>query len=167
MAAIARNQGGAESAGVIRAQHEGDKILFLRALLLSLAVLVSACAGIARPTMTGGADNRPAVTGTASYRERIALPPDALIEVSLVDVSLMDVAAKLISRQTIRPEHAPPFAFVLRYDPRDIDERMTYAVQARIVDADGRLLFVTDTSYQVLTRGYPDRVDLVLKYIKR
>jgi putative lipoprotein len=117
--------------------------------------------------MSNSADRRPAVTGTVSYREPVALPQDAVIEVSLLDVSLMDVAAKLISKQTITPDQALPIPFKLHYDPQDIDQRMTYAVQARILDGDDKLLFVTDISYQVLTRGQPDRVDLVLKHIRR
>jgi putative lipoprotein len=116
--------------------------------------------------MSNSAANRPAVTGTVSYREPIALPHDAVIEVSLLDVSLMDVAAKLISKQTITPEQSVPIPFKLHYDPQDIDQRMTYAVQARILDGEDKLLFVTDISYQVLTRGQPDRVDLVLKHIR-
>jgi putative lipoprotein len=117
--------------------------------------------------MTNSTDDRPAVTGTVNYRESVALPQDAVIEISLLDVSLMDVAAKLISKQTITPPQAVPISFRLHYDPRDIDQRMTYAVQARILDGDDKLLFVTDTSYPVLTRGQSDRVDLVLRYIQR
>jgi len=47
------------------------------------------------------ADSESMVTGTISYRERIALPADAVVLVQLRDVSLMDVTAKLISEQTI------------------------------------------------------------------
>lgn len=101
------------------------------------------------------------VTGTVSYRERIALPPDAVVLVQLRDVSLMDVAAKLISEQTIRPEHSVPIPFFLPYAAKDIDERMTYSVFATIRSG-GRLLFVSDRSYQVLTRGNSDHVDLIL-----
>ena len=35
-----------------------------------------------------------------------------------------------------------PFAFVITYDPSKIDERMSYAVQARIEEG-GRLRFTT------------------------
>ena len=38
---------------------------------------------------------------------------------------------------------------------------MTYAIYATIRSG-GRLLFVTDRSYQVLTRGHPQRIDLIL-----
>ena len=101
------------------------------------------------------------VTGTVSYRERIALPPDAVVLVQLRDVSLMDVAAKLISEQLIKPAHSVPIPFSLPYAAQDIDERMTYSVFATIRSGD-RLLFVSDRSYQVLTRGNSDHVDLVL-----
>ena len=101
------------------------------------------------------------VTGTVSYRERIALPPDAVVLVQLRDVSLMDVAAKLIAEQVIKPEHSVPIPFSLPYSAQDIDERMTYSVFATIRSGD-RLLFVSDRSYPVLTRGNSDRVDLIL-----
>ena len=135
-------------------------------LLPGLLVLLSACTGQNDAAGTTVEDVRPAVTGTASYREKIRSPPDALVEINLLDVSLMDVAAKLISRQTISADQGPPFTFRLHYDPEVIDQRLTYAVQARILGVDGRLLFITDTSYQVLTRGKPDHVDLVLKHIQ-
>ena len=101
------------------------------------------------------------VTGTIRYRERIALPPDAVVLVQLRDVSLMDVAAKLISEQIIKPEHSVPIPFSLPYAAQDIDKRMTYSVFATIRSGD-RLLFVSDRSYPVLTRGNSDRVDLIL-----
>ena len=36
------------------------------------------------------------ITGTVAYRERVALPPDAAIDVRLEDTSLQDAPAKLI-----------------------------------------------------------------------
>jgi len=130
-------------------------LLFLHGV--SMAGAEGAAAGV-----TGNAQ---LVTGSVSYRERIALPPDAVIQVSLLDVSLMDVAAKLISRQTIMPKHSVPVSFALEYDPRDIDERMTYAVRATIRSV-GKLLFTTDRSYPVLTRGNSSHVELILIKIK-
>jgi len=105
------------------------------------------------------------VTGSVSYRERIALPTDATIHVSLLDVSLMDVAAKLITEQTITPQHQVPIPFELEFDPRAIDERMTYAVRATIRSS-GKLIFTTDRSYQVLTRGHSSHVELILVRVR-
>ena len=135
--------------------------MWLRIGLANLILLIATGAvqaGGTPPTQT--VDNL-MVTGTVSYRERIALPPDAVVLVQLRDVSLMDVAAKLISEQIIKPEHSVPIPFSLPYAAKDIDERMTYSIFATIRSAD-RLLFVSDRSYQVLTRGHSDRVDLIL-----
>ncbi|MBO6774757.1 MAG: YbaY family lipoprotein [Marinibacterium sp.] len=41
------------------------------------------------------------VTGSVTYRERIALPPGAVLKVSLLDVSQQDVAATVISSDSM------------------------------------------------------------------
>ena len=128
------------------------------ALLLSL---ITACAatdgGPASNETTGFAT----VTGSVTYRERMVLTPQAVVEVQLLDVSIADAPAKQIAVQPIQPKHQVPIPFELTYDPAEIDERMTYAVRAIIRDR-GRLMFTTDRSYRVLTRGYPSQVELVL-----
>ncbi|UCH40791.1 MAG: YbaY family lipoprotein [Gammaproteobacteria bacterium] len=101
------------------------------------------------------------VSGSVTYRERIALTPEAVVEVQLLDVSLADVSAKMIAQQTIKPKHQVPIPFELVYDPADIDQRMTYAVRATIRER-GRLMFTTDRHYPVLTRGHSNHVDLIL-----
>ena len=66
------------------------------------------------------------MTGTAGYRERIALPPTALVRVQLVDVSRADAAAVVLGEQVIEAGgRQPPFAFEIRYDPAKIDQRMS------------------------------------------
>ena len=126
-----------------------------------LAVFVSACAFTFGEPTSWSETTTATVTGTVTYRERIALTPGAVVEVRLLDVSLADAPAKLIAEQTITSEHQVPIAFELTYDPADIDARLSYAVRAAIYNGE-RLLFTTDRNYPVLTRGHPDRVDLVL-----
>lgn len=107
------------------------------------------------------------ITGTVTYRERIALPPTAVIKVQLVDVSRADAPAVVLGEQRIEAAGKQvPFSFVIAYDPAGIDERMSYAVQARI-ETGGRLLFINDHRYAVITRGAPKHVDLVLKAVNR
>ena len=101
------------------------------------------------------------VSGSVTYRERIALLPGATLEVKLLDVSLQDVKAKIIAEQTIEITHQVPIPFELAYDPAKIDQRMSYVVRATIFLGD-RMLFTTDRSYPVLTRDQGDQVDLVL-----
>ena len=97
-----------------------------------------------------------AVTGSVSYRVRRPLPPDAEIRVRLEDVSLADAPALRIGEQVFRAEgRQVPLPFEVVYDPADIDPRASYAVSARITDAEGRLLFVTTTAHHVITRDHP------------
>jgi len=102
------------------------------------------------------------VTGTATFRERLALPPDAVFEATLADVSRADASAEVLgSVRRVSPGN-PPFRFAIEYDPSRIEPSHRYAVRAQIV-VDGRPMFVTDTQHAVLTGGHPDAVDIVLK----
>jgi len=105
------------------------------------------------------------VTGTVTYRERIALPPSAVVKVQLVDVSRADAPAVVLGEQLISAEgRQVPFAFEIAYDPKRIEDRFTYAVQARI-EVDGQLRFINDQRYPVLTRGAGQHVDLLLRAV--
>jgi putative lipoprotein len=104
------------------------------------------------------------VTGTVFYRERMLLPPGAVVEVSLRDVSRADAPARLVARQIIEEPPAPPIPFVLKYDSAKIDPRMSYAVRA-VVRYQGRLLFTSDTHYPVITRGAGNTVDILVKRV--
>ncbi|TPL79556.1 YbaY family lipoprotein [Mesorhizobium sp. B2-3-12] len=88
------------------------------------------------------------VSGEVIYRERIALPPSAMLSVQLADVSLADAPAKIIGEQTVKPAGQVPISFEIKFDPSLIQPRMTYALQARIV-VDGRLMFISDMRHQV------------------
>ncbi|MCB0168394.1 MAG: YbaY family lipoprotein [Anaerolineae bacterium] len=106
--------------------------------------------------------NLPVVTGTVTYRESTALPPDTLLTVQLADVSLADAPAQVVSQQIITVGgQQPPFAFELPYNPRTFNPTRTYAVQARITVND-QLRFINDTQYRVLTDGAPSTVEMVL-----
>lgn len=100
------------------------------------------------------------ISGSAWYRERIALPPGAVLEVSLQDVSLADAAAPVLSSQRFAMSGVP-HAFDLNYDPGLIDERFSYSVSARII-VDGQVLFRTTSHNAVLSRGAGNEVDLML-----
>ncbi|MGH7516091.1 MAG: YbaY family lipoprotein [Gemmatimonadales bacterium] len=105
------------------------------------------------------------VRGSVAYRERMALPPDAIVEVRLYDVSRQDDAAPVIAETTVRPEgRQVPLPFELRYDPGRIQPSHTYAVRATIRSG-GRMIFTTDVAYHVITRGNPTQVDLWLKRV--
>lgn len=93
------------------------------------------------------------VTGTVNYRHRMALPPDAVVDVSLQDTSLADAPARIVKQTTIATRGAQvPIPFRIDYDPAAIDPSHRYTVRATIT-VDGRMLFTSPTAYPVLTRG--------------
>jgi uncharacterized lipoprotein YbaY len=105
------------------------------------------------------------VTGTMTYLQRMALPPDALIEVELQDVSLADAPAKTIADQKITlGNRQVPVPFELKFDPAKIDPKHSYSVRATIL-MEGRPRFVTDKAYPVITQGNPSHLELILKQV--
>ncbi len=127
------------------------KYLLFSALL---ALVAAACATAPRPQPS--AASPATLSGTVTYLPRIALPPDAVVEVQLKDVSLADAPAKVLAEQTITTAgRQVPIPFTLRYDAADIQQQHTYAVRAAIRDADGTLRWTSDTMHPVLTRDAP------------
>lgn len=105
------------------------------------------------------------VTGEALYRERIAAPPGARLEVVLEDISIADAPAVRLGQQVKEDAGQPPYAFSIDYDPAEIDPRHSYRVAARLYDGE-ELLFVTDQIYPVLTRDAPSSVRLIMKRVR-
>ncbi|HEY0213835.1 MAG TPA: YbaY family lipoprotein [Paenirhodobacter sp.] len=100
------------------------------------------------------------LTGTVSYRERMALPPGAEIEVRLLDVSRADAPADTLAETRITPETQVPVPFTLDYDAAQIIQGHSYALQARIT-VDGQLMFLNTTRHPVLTGG-TDATDIMV-----
>lgn len=125
---------------------------------LAVALIVSACTSLVQQDA-----DLEAVTGTLTYKERIALPDNARITVTLADVSKMDVTAEVISSQAFLADGKQvPFEYQLNFSRQEIVANHTYAVSARI-EVDGQLLFITDTANHVLTdQDESIRKDLVL-----
>jgi putative lipoprotein len=96
------------------------------------------------------------IDGAVSYRERMALPPGAVVEVELQDISRPDAPATVMARVIMTPEHAPPYPFSISYDPADIDSRMRYGLRASIL-LDDKLMF-TSTEYIDPFAGNPVQV---------
>jgi uncharacterized lipoprotein YbaY/heat shock protein HslJ len=92
------------------------------------------------------------VSGTASYRERIALPPGAVFEAVLEDVSTADGPVVELGRTTIADPGNPPFAFEIDFEPADVKPAHTYSVRAQ-VSVGRKLMFVSDKTSPVLTHG--------------
>ena len=138
-----------------------------RSTLPLIGLLGFSLAGCAHGGSAGsGASAESAVVrGTATYRERIALPPEAVITVTLSDVSLMDAPAKVLAETTFTAGGKQvPFSFELKYDPARIQPQNTYAVRATI-QVDEKMSWTTDAMYPVITRESPNQVELLLKRV--
>lgn len=111
-----------------------------------------------------GAAAAQSVTGTATYRERIALPPQAELLVELLDVSQADAPSKTMAAKRYRLTGVPA-AFSLSYDPALIEDRLSYAIAARVV-VGNRVLFRTTQTYPVLTQGGTETAEVVMEIMQ-
>jgi uncharacterized lipoprotein YbaY len=69
----------------------------------------------------------PMITGTVAYRVRMALPPEAAIDVQLEDVSRADVPAILVAENNFAAEGKQvPIAFHLPYNAAEIHANHRY-----------------------------------------
>ncbi|MEZ8438182.1 YbaY family lipoprotein [Vibrio splendidus] len=97
------------------------------------------------------ADNTQVISGTVSYRERISLPENAVVTVTLEDISLADAPSTVIATQEFTTDGKQvPFAFELSYDNNKIKANHRYNMRATI-HVDGKLRFTTDTIKSVIT----------------
>lgn len=128
------------------------------ALLTAMVALVIPCeSSWVRAAESG------TVTGTVTYLQRIALPPDAVVSVQLLNVSLQDVPAKVLAEVELATEGKQvPIAFQIRYKIADINPAHSYAVRANI-RAGGEISFTSSASYPVITRGAPVQIEILVQ----
>ena len=124
-----------------------------RFLFLALAALMS-------PALASADE----ITGTVTYRERLMMPPDAVLEVQMQDTSLADAPAETLATYRVENPGAPPYDFAFTYDPAAIDAARSYTLRATIHRGD-RLMMTTDTVYPVLTQGGGTHADMLLKMV--
>jgi putative lipoprotein len=106
------------------------------------------------------------VSGTVAYRERIAMPENAVLTMQLQDVSLADAPAKVIAEQKFTfAGHQVPLPFEVHYDSAKIDPQHTYALSARIT-VNEQLMFMNTTTYRVITQGNPVKADILLQMVE-
>lgn len=76
------------------------------------------------------------ITGSATYRERIALRPGSVLEVELVDTAPAGAPAAPIAAARIAVQGQVLIRFELPYDPARIDPRGRYALRARLMQGE-------------------------------
>jgi putative lipoprotein len=119
-----------------------------------VAAAIVALAGCGRGDDAAVQAAQGVLAGTVTYRERMALPPDATIDVRLEDVSRADAPATVLAEQRIAAEgRQVPIPFELRYPPERIEPNRAYGVRAEIRAPGGELMFTTATHHGVLQGG--------------
>lgn len=104
---------------------------------------------------------QPNVSGTISIRQKVALPPDAVLTVTLSDASLADAPSRVLAQKAVRTEgKQPPYNFVLPYSQADIKPNARILLSSAIT-VNGQLMFITDT-VQTVINGGGNRADLLL-----
>lgn len=104
---------------------------------------------------------QPNVSGTISIRQKVALPPDAVLTVTLSDASLADAPSRVLAQKAVRTEgQQPPYNFVLPYNQADIKPNARILLSSAIT-VNGQLMFITDT-VQTVVNGGGSRADLLL-----
>ncbi|MCU5771993.1 YbaY family lipoprotein [Erwiniaceae bacterium BAC15a-03b] len=129
----------------------------------AMAVALAGCADKSAdvPTPTLGAKTagqqaaiaQPNVSGSVYIRQRIALPPDAVLTVTLSDATLADAPSKVLSQRAVRTEgKQAPFSFVLPFNPADIQPNARILLSAAIT-IDGKMAFITEAVKPVINGG--------------
>jgi len=130
----------------------------LRSIALAIATAsatVLAALALPLPARAGS------LAGAATYRERIALPPDAVFEAVLIDTAIADAPARELGRVRLQPAGQPPFRFTIPYRDGDVTPAGRYSVRATVREGE-RLLFTTDTFTPVLNGGPSQPLSLKL-----
>lgn len=102
------------------------------------------------------------ISGEAFYRERMAVPPEAQVEILLEDVSLADAPAKIIGSKIIPNAGQPPYQFDIEYLPSAIIPSHRYNLRARLT-VNGELLFVSDQASPVFAEGQENQTKLLMR----
>ena len=140
---------------------------------VAIAVALSACAGKSAQVPVPAADpngintlsqqsiQQPNVSGTIWIKQRVALPPDAVLTVTLSDASLADSPSKVLAQQATRTEgKQAPFKFELPFNPADVQPNARILLSAAITIND-KVVLMTDIVKPVINQG-GTKADLVL-----
>lgn len=121
------------------------KVLFKIVCLSAFFFTILGCTDMLQKKETG------TLTGEVFYMQRIALPPEANLTVTLADVSKVDASMEVISSRSYSTKDKPmPFTFELNYPLSAIKQSHTYNLSARITVND-EIIFISDTAHHVIT----------------
>lgn len=103
----------------------------------------------------------PAVSGTINLHQRIALPPNAALTVTVSDASASDAPSRVLAQKVAWTDgKQAPFIFSLPYNPADVQPNARILLSAAVT-IDNRVVMATQDIPAVITNGVT-RADLLL-----
>jgi putative lipoprotein len=131
-------------------------IIVLSILLLSAYVLANQLSG----------SKVRELSGVVTYRERIALPPDSKVTITLVETNHSSSEALIIAEEIVEPTGQVPIPFVLKYDAGAIRPEEDYGVRAVIEDHQGETLWATTEPYPTSDLDNPEELEILVYQTK-
>lgn len=128
----------------------------MRSIFLFLSLIISFSAAVATARAETGS-----IEVSVTYRERIALPPRAELDVRLVDLSSTGIATRSISSQRYAM-FTVPLNVALSYDPAVLTSASDYGVVASIFTQDGQEMFRSTAPVEVRIEQAAGPVELTL-----
>ncbi len=105
------------------------------------------------PSSTAALPVLKTISGEVFYRERLMLPSDAELTVTLV--RLGGSGGTVIAKSTVRPRQQVPIPFELEYGTADINRGASYGLEVEITRRD-EVVFVLPEPVPVITGGAPE-----------
>lgn len=114
-----------------------------------VAGILTGCASVTAPPQ---APTGATLSGTITYRQKIALSPTARVKVFLQETPRAAMPATALGEVEILNPGQVPIAFSVRYDPAAIKPDGLYTLLVKIYEGD-RTRFLNTSRYPVLTGG--------------
>lgn len=135
------------------------KTIGFRMLITVLLVLLLSAYVLAN--QLGGSKIRE-LSGVVTYRERMALPPDSKVTVTLVETSHSSSEALIIAEDIVAPTGQVPIPFVLKYDANAIRPEEDYGIRAVIEDQQGETLWATTEPHPITDLDNPEELEIMV-----
>ena len=133
---------------------------------IALGLLPATLFLIAAQAHSAPAEPLDRISGSATYRERIALPEDVTLTVELLDVSKPGIRAERLALLALPVGHQQvPLPFELPFYPAAVQPAHRYTLRATL-SSGGELLFTTVQQVPVLTHGAAKQAQLVLQQVQ-
>lgn len=101
------------------------------------------------------------ISGTVTYRERLALPAGAVVTVRVSDVSVADAPAPVLAEVTIVPTQQVPIPYAIAVASSAFEDGHVYSLSVRLSVGDD-LLFVSDEHLAVDPEPAAQTIDVVV-----